>query len=169
MVRALGNSIERPADFVSALNQCVIDTGVGASTHTVFSFSLLTLYPTQERFSYISCGYVPLWYIPSGADSPRRLTADNTSLGIPTAGDFMEVDGNFNIGDTLVLHTFQAGSAKSVQEIEFDEAQFLEALLENLFFSPQTQVDAIFRKVSQKEGRNFFERPVTVIGIERVA
>lgn len=165
MVRALAGSIERPADFVLALNNRVLEAGMGES----FSFSLLTLYPTTERFSYISCGYTPLWFLPSGADMPRRLTADNPPLGSHHLLEMIEVDSNFNIGDTLVLHTFQAGRSKNIEEIELDEAQFLESLVENLFLSPQKQVDAIFRKVSQKEGRALFERPVTVIGIERVA
>lgn len=163
MVRALAHAIGRPADFVRTLNERVLEEGNGQN----FSFSLLTLFPSEERFSYISCGYSPLWYLSSGADSPRRLSADNTPLGASAPPEFLEVDSNWNIGDTLILHTFQAGQSKNVREIEFDEAQFLEALMENLFLNPQQQVEAIFRKVSQKEGRAFFERPVTVISIER--
>jgi eukaryotic-like serine/threonine-protein kinase len=164
MVRALAKSIERPTDFVSALNARILET----ANNETFSFSLLTLYPVLETFSYISCGYTPLWHLPANAESPRRLTADNPPLGSEPTAEIIEVDANFNIGDTLILHTFQAGNANHIGAIELDEAQFLEALMENLFLSPQKQVDAIFRKVSQKEGRALFERPVTVIGIERL-
>lgn len=165
MVRALSHSIERPTDFVSVLNARVREEGNGE----VFSFSLLTLYPIVESFSYISCGYTPVWYVPAGTDSPRRLTADNPPLGSEPTGEIIEVDANFNIGDLLILHTFQAGSAKHISDIELDEANFLESLMENLFLAPQKQIDTIFRKVSQKEGRAPFERPVTVIGIERLS
>ena len=164
MVRALSSAIETPVDFIKTLNARILEAGL----HEVFSFSLLTLYPSVERFSYISCGYTPLWYISAGTESPRRLSADNIPLGSQPMNDIIEVDSNFSIGDTLILHTFQAGRAKQIAEIELDEAQFLEALMENLFLSPQKQVDAIFRKVSQKEGRAYFERPVAVIGIERI-
>lgn len=164
MVRALAASIEKPSEFVSALNAKLLQT----KREETFSFSFLSLYPITETFSYISCGYTPLWYLPAKADSPRRLIADNPPLGSDATSEIIEVDANFTIGDKLILHTFQAGSAKHIEEIELDEAQFLEALLENLYFSAQIQVDAIFRKVSQKEGRAFFERPVTVIGIERL-
>ncbi len=165
MVRALAPEIERPVDFVKHLNARVIDAGMGE----VFSFSLLTLYPVIERFSYISCGYTPLWYIPQGSESPRRLSADNALLGSSVAVDIFEVDSKFDIGDTLLMHTFQAGRAKHVEEIEQDETQFLEALNENIFLAIPKQVETIFRKVSQKEGRAFFERPVAVIGMERIA
>jgi len=163
MVRALAHQIDRPTDFVQTLNARILEEGNKQN----FSFSLLTLFPSEARFSYISCGYSPLWTLPSGADSPRRLTADNVALGTGSPSEFIEVDSNWNIGDTLVLHTFQAGQSKHIEEIEIDEAQFLEALMENLFLTPQQQVEAIFRKVTQKDGRTFFERPVTVISIER--
>ncbi|MEZ5315321.1 MAG: protein kinase [Chlamydiales bacterium] len=163
MVHALAHAINTPLDFVSTLNARILDQKNSQS----FSFSLLTLYPLQERFSYISCGYSPLWYLPAGGKTPRRLTAENAPLGISNSPEFLEVDSNWNIGDNLTLHTFQAGQAKSIQEIEKDEGRFLNALMETLFLDPQKQVEAIFRKVSQKEERAFFESPITVISIQR--
>jgi eukaryotic-like serine/threonine-protein kinase len=164
MVRALASRFERPTDFVSALNSQIHEGGIGET----FSFSLLTLYPIQETFSYISCGYTPLWYLRAEAETPRRLIANNPPLGSVAALEIIEVDSNLNIGDRLILHTFQAGSAKHIEEIELDEAQFLDALMENLFLPPQKQIDAIFRKVTH-ERRAFSERPVTLIGIERLS
>lgn len=165
MVRALAGSTESSIDLVKVLNQRIVDAGM----EELFSFSLLTLYPSIEKFSYISCGYTPIWILPEGSDAPRRLIADNAPLGSGVVNDFIEVDANLAVGDTLILHTFQAGMAKNIQEIEEDEAQFVEALEEHLFLALQKQIDAIFRKVSQKEGRKYFERPVTLIGIERIA
>ncbi len=164
MVHALAPIIDRPTDFVSTLNERIFENQKGRT----FSFSLLTLYPIESRFSYISCGYSPLWYLPHGVESPRRLTADNVALGTSTHVEFIEIDSNWRVGDTLIVHTFQAGQSKHIEEIEIDEAQFLEALLDNLFVPPGRQVDAIFRKITQKEGSAFLGRPVTVISIERI-
>jgi serine/threonine protein kinase len=164
MVRAL-RGIDSPTAFVATLNERIME----AAGEEIFSFAFLTLNPMIESFSYVSCGYTPVWYIPAGAESPRRLTADNPPLGSQHAMDIIEVDANFAIGDTLILHTFQAGSAKHTEEIEQDEAQFLEALMENLFLSPQKQVEAIFRKVSHERRAALHERPVTVIGVERIS
>lgn len=165
LVGGLSHTIHHPSAFVEALNQKV----QAFCFPEIFSFSLLTLMPSEERFSYISCGYSPLWHLPAGADMPRRLIADNPPLGSVSQTEILEVDQNFNAGDTLILHTFQAGQAKHIEEIELDETQFLEALMENLFLSSQKQIDAIFRKVSHKEGREFFERPITLISVGRVA
>src|SRR5262249_19259736 len=164
LVRALGAMIERPTDFVKELNARILEMG----QQDIFSFSLLTLYPARDRFSYISCGYTPLWYIPVGTETPRRLTADNVELGRSPNSDVLEVDANFNVGDTLLLHTFQAGSAKNVEEVEVEETQFLTALTENLFLPPQKQVEAIFRQVAQREGPALLGRPITLIALERV-
>jgi len=165
MVRALGSSFDHPTDFVSVLNDRVLETAGGE----IFSFSLLTLNPILESFSYISCGYTPVWYISAGAESPRRLSADNPPLGSQQGAEIIAVDANFVVGDTLILHTFQAESAKHAAEIEQDEAHFLDALIENLFLSPQKQVDAIFRKVAHIKRKALYERPVTVIGVERIS
>ncbi len=164
MVHALLHHLVTPKNFAEELNARILDT----VPDETFSFSLLTLSPAGDNLSYICCGYAPLWYIPRDADSPRRLSADNPPLGTQPAGKLIEIDSNFNIGDRIILHTFQAGSAKHTEEVETDEAQFLEALLENFYLAPQRQIDAIFRKVSRKEGRTIFERPVTVIGLERL-
>jgi serine/threonine protein kinase len=164
MVRALSGNSEGQVTFVQHLNARIFEANLGEH----FSFALLALYPAEERLSYISCGYTPLWFLPSGADTPRRLTADNPPLGSDPTASIIEVDNNFNIGDTAILHTFQAGSAKSVAEINWDEEQFVDALKENLFLSVPKQIEAIFRRVSQNEARALTVRPVTVIGIERL-
>jgi len=164
LVHGLSHTIERPKDFIIALNACVTKLN-----HEEFSFLLLTLRPLEGSLSYISCGYSPLWSIPSGADSPRRFNADNPSLGVSRRMEVIEVDTNFEIGDRLILHTFQAGKSKHTAEIELDEAQFLEVLMENLFLPPQKQVDTLFRKISSAQGRSFFDKHVTLIGVGRVA
>lgn len=165
MVHALANTMENPIDFFTRLNTHVIEEEKGET----FSFSLLSLNPAEARFSYISCGYSPLWYLPAGADAPRRLISDNVVLGDPELREIIEVESNWNVGDSLILHTFQAGQSRGIKEFEMDESLFLEALMENLYLSPQKQVETIFRKVSQKDGKAFFEKPVTVISVERTS
>jgi serine/threonine protein kinase len=163
MIRSLAPLIQRPSELIQIVNQHICEE----EKEQTYCLSYLTLKPTINSFSYISCGYSPLWYLPAGTAEPRRISAENIALGISPQIDVIEVESNWDIGDRIVLHTFQAGLSKSFQEVEFDEEQFLEALQENVFFPPQRQVDAIFRKVSKKEERTLFERPVTVISLER--
>lgn len=163
MVRSLSRQMESPRELIATLNDLIVEEEGDQS----YALSFLTLFPNENRLSYISCGYSPLWYIPSGADTPRRLMAENIALGIAPSIDILEVDSNWNVGDALVAHTFQAGLSKTMADLETDESLFLEVLKDNLFAVPKQQVDAIFRKVSKPEPSSLFERPVTLISIAR--
>lgn len=165
MIRSLAHSTEKPIDLVAALNERIIEEGKDQS----YALSYLSLYPAEEKFLYISCGYSPLWYIPAGTAHPRRLSADNIALGISSNLEFMEVESNFNVGDTVILHTFQAGLSKDKAELEYDEGQFVEALQENSLLAPKQQVETIFRRVLKKEERALFERPLTLISLSRAS
>lgn len=163
MIRALAKTQGTPSELVSQLNARLLEEGRDES----YALALLTMRPTEDELSYISCGYSPLWLCPSKSEVPKRLAADNIALGITPDLDILSVTANWHVGDTLVLHTFQAGVAKSVGDIELDEDQFLVALKDNLFAAPQTQVDAIFRRVSSRDQQALFQRPVTVISVQR--
>jgi len=165
MVRSMSELVQKPTELVANVNELIIKE----EKEQIFSFSFLTLNVREERISYISCGYSPLWHLPAGAKAPRRLSADNVALGIVPQFEPVEVTANWNVGDNLILHTFQAGLSKGVEQVELDESQFVEALKENLLLSPKQQVDAIYRKVSKRDERAFFERPVTVISVVRTS
>ncbi|MCB1180438.1 MAG: protein kinase [Chlamydiia bacterium] len=165
LIRALSHSMGSPTELIEMVNDRLVEEGRDNS----FSLALLTLIPAENRFSYISCGYSPLWYLQQETQSPRRLSSDNVALGISKGVEFLEISSNWSVGDVLILHTFQAGLSKNLQQLEVDEAEFVEALMENLYLSGQKQVDAIFRKVAHKEARALFERSVTVINITRNA
>lgn len=165
VVHGLMGVLDKPRDFVQALNAKVHQEMPGQ----VFAFALLTLQPAQEHFSYVSCGICPIWYLPADTEAPRRLSADNPPLGLAPQIETIEVDQNLHIGDTLILHTFQAGLSKHVEDVEEEERIFVEALMENLYLAPQKQIEALFRKLTNREGRALFERSVTLIGVERMA
>lgn len=164
MVRSLMPFIENPKELIAQLNERLLKEEKELS----FSFAYLTLFPHEERFSYISCGYSPLWYIQNGAETPRQISSDNLGLGIAPLSEIFEIESNWKVGDSVILHTFQAGASKTTKEIENEEQEFLEALIENFYLSPKQQVEAIFRKVSKKE-KMFFERPLTIISLARTA
>lgn len=163
MLHSLARIIDNPTELIATLNRQIYED----YENLCFSFAYLTLVPSAGSFSFISCGYSPLWHLPTGADVPRRISADNVALGLSAELDVIEVDSNWNVGDVLIFHTFQAGTAKAISEMELDESLFLQALMENLYLAPQKQVEAIFRKVSKHAERSGFERSVTLISLMR--
>lgn len=164
MVHALGHGGLRPTDLVEKLNNLLVELG----SEEAFSMALLTLYPKEQRYSFISCGYNALWQVPRGGHAPRRITSNNVALGIQPDLAFMEVDANWALGDNLVMHTFQAGSAQNVTDVESDERLFLEALKQNLHLTPQKQVDSIFRTITTQQKKSLLEKLITIVSIERV-
>ncbi|MCH9608600.1 MAG: Serine/threonine-protein kinase PknD [Chlamydiales bacterium] len=163
MIHAL-KEIEEGSEFVATLNNRLIELEI----ESPYAFSFLSLIPSEDRFSFISCGYTPLWITPSEA-TPRRLTSNNTALGIHRDAEFLEVDSNWAVGDSVVLHTFQASLAKDVEEVQKNETIFANSLKENRDLKPQNQVDTLFRQVCQKEGRPLFDKLVTIISMERLS
>lgn len=163
MIRSLADVYEQPTELISKLNAQLLSEEHEQS----FSLCYLSLEPLQNRFQYLSCGYSPLWHLPAGSEVPRRISTDNIALGIDPNLDPLVMSSSFNVADQLVMHTFQAGLAKSVSEVEEDESHFLEALKESLFLTPSKQAESIFRKVHQKENKQLFERPITVVTVQR--
>lgn len=163
MVRSLASEVTQGRDLIIKVNKQIIEDRSDIS----FSFSYLTLVPGEERFSYISCGYSPLWLVPLGIETPRRILAENVAIGILEDMDVIEVNANWNVGDHILLHAFQAGLAKSSEEVVRDEEALAKAMTENLTLPLQTQIDAIFRKAAPSQPRALSERGVTLIGIRR--
>ena len=164
-VRALAPLLSSPKELVETLNRRICeDYG-----ELAYAFSLLHLFASEDRLSFISCGYSPLWHIPRGSEVPRSLTSETLALGIDPDMEVFEISANWNIGDSLVLHTFQAALASATAEIEQDERLFVKALKENLHLGPTQQAAAIFRKVSAADSGALFERPLTLICTQRTA
>ena len=82
--------------------------------------------------------------------------------------EVFEVESNWNEGDKVILHSFQAGLAKRIEELDVQEKELSSALAENLYLPPKQQVDAIVRKLSQKE-KGLSERMVMVISLSRLS
>lgn len=165
MVHALAHGQTTPKDFVRLLNQRVC--ALNERLH--FSFSYLTLFPQQARFAFIALGAPPLWYLPVGSKTPQPLSVNHPSLGSRANFEVLEMDGNWNIGDKVLLHTFQSGGGSGEEQTKIDEAQFCEAVREHLFLPPKKQTEAITRRLLSEKGRNLLEEAITVISCERTA
>lgn len=162
MLRSFARYIKDPKELVGSLNEEILKE---EGEHT-YSLSYLTLYPNEDRLSYISCGYAPLWVLPFKTEVPKQMNAANIALGISSMTDVLDVSYNFHVGDLLFLHTFQASIGSDVEEVNREENEFLEMLKENLFLSQKQQIETIFRKIAKKE-RMFKERPITLISVGR--
>jgi len=163
MVRTLSRLTTKPVELVTILNELVINDPIDQ----IFTLSYVIMDPHNNQFHYISCGHGALWSIPSGVDAPRKVAADNIALGIDADQEFLEVNHNWNVGDTIVLNTFRA-FGKEPAEGAISEDQFKSVITENLYKPPQKQADVILGGIVDKVDKTILEkRPVTIITIQR--
>lgn len=124
-------------ELTSSLNQLLCKQG------SPIAFSTLMLDPLQDKLTCISCGYDSLIHISQDSSLPRTITAKNPLLGINPQAEFSETIDNWDVDDTLVLHTFDV-SHQNTELIQF-EKMFLGTIKEHLLFSAQRQAEAVLR------------------------
>lgn len=129
------NSSLKIDELTSSLNQLLCKQA------SPITFSALMLDPLQDKLSYISCGYNSLIHISQDSFHPRTIAAKNPLLGINPQAEFSETIDNWDVEDTLILHTFDVSHANA-ELIQFEKI-FLESIKENLFFSAQRQAETI--------------------------
>ncbi len=162
MVRSLMRTQVDPEHWIPILNNLLIEL----DEDQAISFGILTLQPKAQHYRFISCGYHALWQVSPGAEAPRRISSNNVALGIQADISIMAVDAYWAPQDRVLFHTFQAGSAKSIEEIEEDEKKFLLSLKKHHALPIQKQVDAIFRDTTSQSSEQFFQKLVTLVAIE---
>jgi eukaryotic-like serine/threonine-protein kinase len=155
LVHALAMKDLPPRDFVNLLNEALMDGSEKRAT----SFIYLTLIPRAKKCAYIACGDVPLWRISSGKKNLAKMQAKNPSLGVERGWQIIEADANWEMGDSLILVTQQAGLAS--------ESKVKGALESSLFLPASKQAEAVFRKLLQKQQNTHGESSLAVICIEK--
>ncbi|PCI95647.1 serine/threonine protein kinase [Candidatus Aerophobetes bacterium] len=103
-----------------------------------FSFAIVHFDISENTFMAINCGLHSIWHLPLSSEYPRSLTSDNPLLGKTPQVEFYENVDNWNQGDTLILHSFNAetNTAKTVNNL--DES-IKHSLSENLELSSKAQ------------------------------
>jgi serine/threonine protein kinase len=155
----------QPIAFTGKLNQMTYEDSPGEK----FALNFVLLDPLQDLVSYISCGFNSLVHIPQGQTTPRKLASENDLLGTSATAEFAETTDNWNIGDILILHslTFPSIKGNPQAKAQFDQAME-EAIAENLLLSPQSQSEAILKKVSSAPVFSSIPFPKALISIQRI-
>ncbi len=110
-----------------------------------FATNFLVLSLPNDELTYLSCGLGSLLHVTAGSHTPRQLASANPPLGTTRRGDFAMTVDNWTIGDILIFHSFSSGENELLQE----------ALQENLFLSPQSQADALMKRmISSQEKKS---------------
>lgn len=151
--------------FVTQLNDIIFHTLPGLK----FAFGAILLDTTMQQFGYISCGFESLWHISSEGEAPRPIHTDNPSLG--SSQDFtpFEALDNWNEGDSLFIHSFNAKSSPASSIIHDLDQKILDYLEDQEEMAVSTQTSALLDLLLNAPESKDSKLSQIVIGIEKQA
>lgn len=128
----------QPIHFITKLNEMLC----AQEKKPAMAFHLLHLSPSDNQFSFISCGFEPLIHLPSESSAPRFLSNENPLLGTDPHHGFFETTENWNEGDILIVHSFHSKVAEQKEASKLEET-IRSALPSFLQLSAQTQAEGL--------------------------
>ena len=151
-------------NFIQTLNRMVAEDSLGQR----FALSFILLDPFNDQLTFISCGLGSLFHVPQGGTLPRKLQSENLALGVELNADFFETTDNWNVGDTLILHTIETTEVATHEQSEL-ETQLFDAIVENLSLSARRQSEAIFKRLSIVPAFALQKHSKALICIQRIS
>lgn len=110
-----------------------------------YAFSALILDPIREQLSFFNAGLNHIIHI-SVEGAARTLSSTNPILGQETSPEFTEVVDNWNIGDTILLHSLAPSYRTEPYQQRQTEKNLLESIQEEAYLSAQPQAEALMKK-----------------------
>ncbi|MCK4934021.1 MAG: protein kinase [Simkaniaceae bacterium] len=166
MVNALAykyhSSIEtfNAQEFIQNLNKMLIDT----KKFSPLAFNLILLSPQKNQLTMINCGFSPSLLKSMNNASIKHLEHQNPLLAKEYHSDFLEIQDNWEEGDTLYLHTYHSALRSSPVEKNQEE------LISNVSnFSVEKQSKDLLSDMLQQNLSADKDKPNFVITIERTS
>lgn len=153
-----------PLLFTASLNRLLLEDSIAQK----FAMSFVLLDPYTEQLSFVSCGLGNLIHLEQGNKTPRELSSPNPLLGIDVQGDFASTTDNWNVGDTIILHSLETALTPPPASTNLHEI-LLEAIAESAFLSAGRQAEAILKKASSFPSFSVQRQPKAVISIQRIS
>lgn len=142
------------AQFISSLNRMVREDPLKQNYNVAF----LTLSPSQDELSFLSCGIGNLIQALPGSSTPRKLMNQHPPLGSSQLREFDVTIDNWNIGNMLIFHSLPSSLDSAMEE----------AVKENIFLSPQVQADALLKKVAAQPLFAQVKKPQVIFSLHRI-
>jgi eukaryotic-like serine/threonine-protein kinase len=161
MILALRQLISQPMEFLSKLNQLLLEDPMGQS----FTFVYLMMIPATDELFYVTCGESNLWHLPIKETIIKKLPPTSKELGIDPKENFSGQTIQWKINDLIFLGSH--GLTISNDKIGFTQSQFEYLALQNIQLFPQKQVEMILRKRKLHSLKELGNIPLTLISFLR--
>jgi eukaryotic-like serine/threonine-protein kinase len=152
-------------EFISLLNQLLIEDTIKEN----FALGFVLLNPLNDQLAFVSCGLGRLIHLPQGSTIPRLLASENPLLGSEVPAEFAHCTDNWNIGDTLILHSLETLFPAEEEARKQLEVQLLLTTTENALLSAGHQADSILKKMVSLPSISSVRVPKMLISIRRIS
>jgi eukaryotic-like serine/threonine-protein kinase len=151
----------------TALLSFLTESYAQAPVEQTFAFYFLILDPSRDQLSFLSCGMGDLFHLSLPTRTPRILSTSNSALGSPLPGEPSMTTDNWNVGDSLILHTLSARFSPD-ESLEEEPPLLAEAVSESAFLSAQSQAESILKKMASQTPL-LQKHPHAILTIQRLA
>ncbi len=150
------------APWLNSLNELLASD---PSSET-FAFCALFLDPVQETLTHFSAGMPGLIHVPQESGTPHYLLSQNPLLGALPAQEFSLTKDNWNVGDSLFLHSLMA--VEDLYPHPFEQ-QLLDITAEHHLLAPSRAAENILKNISSSPHFQNLRHSKAIIAIDRIA
>ncbi len=155
MIRALCRLTTKPDELITLLNDLIVNDPM----RQTLMLNYLILQPQLNALQYICCGSGHLWHCETASNSFKKIKNENVALGVESLAEFHAITATWNIGDTLLLSSFNAPS--------LNETQFQQILQECIHLPPQQQVDTMIKRLKMLAPAIFRDHSACLLSFKR--
>lgn len=131
------------------------------------AFLMLTINEQKESFSLINFGFHSVWHLPQESTTPHILRNNLPLLGESVTTEILEIKDSWNIGDTLLAHTFNS-QVENEESIENLDQKIQESFVDILEFSTKSQSENILHHLLSLAPKSSMNHSHLVINLEKV-
>jgi serine/threonine protein kinase len=151
------------SDFISSLNDLIYRL----KQKITLSLSTLYLHEKKDSFEFVSCGFDSLIHLPADLSESRLIESSNPLIGEHESLTPFETFDRWEIGDSLIVHTFSRSKDPMLQTNSIFEAsqKIYSAYSE---YAPEKKLQHLVDALSKEKQESTTPRSYQLFDIEKL-
>ncbi|MDN3505497.1 MAG: protein kinase [Rhabdochlamydiaceae bacterium] len=132
-----------------------------------FKLNILFLNPSDDQYTFLSCGYHSLWHSTPQTAVPKLITHDNPILGLEKSQNFSHTNDNWYGDDILIFHTFNDSRLPAEKQLLI-EKKAKEVIVKNLNMALPALCKLTFDELISHIDPSLSKEKRSVIAVQRL-
>lgn len=159
----VGAPVFQLSHWLSTLNELLSHDPLNET----FAFSALFLDPLEETLTHFSAGMPALIHVPQETGTAHYLLSQNPPLGSAQRSDFSLTKDNWNVGDSLFLHSLMPVD-EDLYPHPFEQL-LLDITQEHHLLAPARAAETILKNISNSSDFHHLRHSKAIFAIDRIA